>query len=141
MTTSNIDCFILYFDGSCQPKNPGGVARYGWHIESGDGVRVAQDAREVCRGAEATNNVAEWAGLRAGLRYLRDQNLRKRLIIRGDSQLVINQLNGMWKCKKAHLKVYLDDCQDILLEWEWKAEWISRSENQIADSLSKESST
>lgn len=128
---------IVHFDGSCTGKNPGGVAHYGWHIDTPNGVRVAEDSQEVCRGPSATNNVAEWAGLKAAILFLKEQGWSGVLKIQGDSALVINQLNGDWKCKMAHLQVYLEDCRDLLIGQDWEATWIPRESNKSADGLSR----
>ena len=54
------DKLKLYFDGSCTPKNPGGIAGYGWRLVDMDGTEVKNAQAEVCRGPGATNNIAEW---------------------------------------------------------------------------------
>jgi len=88
----------LYFDGLCDPINPGGVAAYGWlyrllDAEGLEGRTLLSGYGIGCIGDGATNNVAEWqavinglaeckvAASRAGLR-IGEYNL----VVRGDSQ-------------------------------------------------------
>lgn len=127
----------LFFDGSCLPKNPGGVAAYGWLLLDKDNQEVASDYQEVCRGPEATNNIAEWAGVTNGLRYLKKHNWSGKLEIFGDSQLVINQLNGTYKVKKETLVPYFRESIELLSMWDWQASWIPREQNEHCDMLSK----
>lgn len=127
----------LFFDGSCGPKNPGGIAGFGWKIYGMDGAEIKSDHGEVCRGPGATNNIAEWAAIRNGLRFLKDQKWSGTVEIYGDSQLVINQLNGEYKVRKDTLIPYYKECVDLLKTWNWTAMWICREQNEECDKLSK----
>jgi ribonuclease HI len=49
-----------------------------------------------------TNNESEYSALIKSLEYCIDRNLQD-IIIYGDSKLVINQVNGLWMCRKSHL--------------------------------------
>lgn len=127
----------LYFDGACGPKNPGGIAGYCWRLLDDEDKEIAMDRQEVCRGPEATNNIAEYAGVTNGLRYLKSINWTGKVDIYGDSQLVIRQLNGEYKVKKDTLIPYYKECMSLLENWEWTANWIPREENTECDKLSK----
>lgn len=127
---------VLHFDGSCGPNNPGGTAGYGW-ILTDSSKEIARDSGVVCSGPEATNNVGEWGALRNGLRYLSDKGWTGELSIRGDSQLVICQLTGEYKCRKQTLIPYYKECILLLKNWQWDAKWIPREENEQCDSMSK----
>lgn len=127
----------IYFDGSCGPKNPGGKACYGFVINDENGERYRSRGLE-CKGPKATNNVAEYAALKHALKYLKETGYTGHVEIRGDSNLVVSQIRGDWKCKKEHLQQYLAEVSDLLENFEsWDAEWIPREENTIADALSK----
>ena len=125
----------LYFDGSCT-KNPGGIAGFGWALFKEDKTEYLAQYGEICRGDEATNNVAEWSALLYALRYLKSVGYKGYLKIYGDSQLVINQINGKYKVNQKLEKFFIE-CKDILNEWEWKADWVARDKNQRCDELSK----
>jgi ribonuclease HI len=127
----------IYFDGACEPVNPGGVATFGWRLVAPGGRLVASDWGEVCRGPGATNNVAEWHALWRALQFLAEQGWRGRLQIYGDSQLVLNQLTGRWKCHKEYLWRCRDGCLVLLAGIDWRATWIPREENGEADALSR----
>lgn len=127
---------VIHFDGSCS-INPGGVARYGYEITSESNELVVNGCENVCVGKDATSNLAEWAGLTAALRYLKSKKWSGKLMIYGDSQLVINQLNDKWKCNKPHLRIYLEECLQLLVGMDWTAEWVPRNKNATADSLSR----
>jgi ribonuclease HI len=130
----------LYFDGACEPRNPGGVATYGWLLV--DGRRTIQTGWGFARkGRGATNNYAEWCALGFALRWLLDNRDRweGQIEIRGDSQLVINQLTGAWQCRQPSLQRLRLRCLHILQELGigWRAKWIPRERNTRADALSR----
>jgi ribonuclease HI len=61
----------------------------------------------------ATNNVAEYRALIEGLRAAAPYRAR-RLRVRADSLLVINQLRGEWKIKHAGLRPLYDEARELL---------------------------
>lgn len=138
-----VPLFTIWFDGACEPRNPGGVATCGWIIKDSKGDQVAFGKREIARGPAATNNVAEYSALGLALRYILDNHERFMpcaLRIQGDSKLVVEQLNGTWQCKAAHLQRLRDRCLAILNELgaAWSANWIPREQNHDADALSQQ---
>jgi ribonuclease HI len=135
---SAADVHRVYFDGACAPVNPGGIATFGWCLVDPDGRVIAFDAGEVCRGPAATNNIAEWHALLRALRFLADQGWKGRLQIHGDSQLVVNQLTGHWRCHKESLRRCRAACLELLEGMDWRADWVPREENGEADALARQ---
>ncbi len=129
--------WYLNFDGACEPVNPGGTASWGFVLFNSDGDLVAQGAGVVGTGPGMTNNVAEWAAVEEGVRRFREMGLNGALAIRGDSQLVVKQLGGEWRCKKPHLEAARDRVLALLDGIAWAVEWVPREENQLADELSR----
>jgi ribonuclease HI len=131
--------WILYFDGACEPVNPGGHATYGWQLFRPDGELYAEDNGHICSGPGATNNVAEFGALEAGLRFMVKERLFVPLLCKGDSQLVVHLMNGRWKAKKPHLQQATVRCGLLLNEINsfWDLEWIPRLQNDSCDQLSK----
>jgi ribonuclease HI len=130
----------LCFDGSCWP-NPGGTATWGFVLTGPVGLDMRESG--VVKHPAPTNNVAEWAALWMGLSYIADYPPRTpglTLVIRGDSQLVLNQLTGRWRCHKPWLAAIRDRCLALLdgLGLEWSAQWTPREENTEADALTRE---
>lgn len=81
--------YIAYFDGACEPRNPGGTASYGAVIY--DNEELIWKCSEIYgRGEHTSNNVAEYAALIAVLGWFIEQELcDAEILVRGDSQLVI----------------------------------------------------
>lgn len=139
----------IYFDGACEPVNPGGVATAGWYIVDSQEIDIseidiAEGHRFIKSGDGATNNTAEWCALGFALRWLldnyKDNCHGKNLLICGDSQLVCNQLTHTWQCRAPHLQKLMCRCLRILEQLElksWTTQWIPREQNQRADDLSK----
>lgn len=88
---------ILYCDGAAR-GNPG-PAGLGAYITEDDGTFVHEIARGL---GEATNNVAEYSALVAGLEWC-VANGADAVRVRADSDLVIKQMNGVYKVKAKNL--------------------------------------
>src|SRR5207245_10557358 len=89
---------IIYFDGLCEPVNPGGTATFGYVSRDNDNSVLARRSGIVGKGRAMSNNMAEYAALCEALEFL----LKKRredspIEVRGDSKLVVNQMSGNWK--------------------------------------------
>ena len=94
--SSNLE-YKLFFDG-CSKGNPG---------LSGAGAVIYKNNNEIWSGTsfvdtQATNNQAEYAGLILGLQKACEMNI-KSLLVKGDSQLVIYQMTGKYKCNSPNL--------------------------------------
>ena len=121
-----------YFDGCCEPVNPGGTASYGAVVFK-DGERI-WDCSEIFfpeKGKEkaTSNNVAEYCGFMAILDFLIDHNLHaQKAIIYGDSKLVIEQMNDNWRIKKGHYKPLALQAREMLDKFIVRPNlrWISR---------------
>ena len=84
---------------------------------------------------KSTNNTAEYEELLAGLRITADLGIRK-LIIRGDSQLVVKQFNKDYQ--SPSMEAYVDEVRKLEERFDGlQAEHVIQAENSIADDLSK----
>lgn len=130
----------LYFDGLCMPKNPGGVATYGYVVYSGN-KKVGEGFGFVGAGMlgdDVSNNVAEYHALLRGLEYILSTGYRGDLTVRGDSQLVIRQLSGAYTVKAKRLVGLHRRVSELLQQFRSVAlEWVPREENSEADALSR----
>ncbi len=136
-----------YFDGCCEPVNPGGNASYGIHVAK-DGEVVEAMGQYVGGGKFMSNNVAEFEGVLKALRVIRDVGCTGAdVLIRGDSKLVIGLLYGIdGKQWKSHSGLYVPiykKALEVLMEIRVRAksvkfEWIPREENSICDVYSKQ---
>lgn len=126
-----------WFDGVCEPKNPGGFAAYGIHVEV-DGAVVARRGAYVGNGPLYSNNVAEYSGFIAAAKEC--LNHEGPIEIRGDSALVINQLRGKWRVNGGLYYPYYVEASDLwaMLRERGQLFWIPRQENEICDVLSKQ---
>ena len=122
-----------WFDGACEPVNPGGYASFGVFIPPD----VAFSGY-VGHGEGMTNNVAEYAGVVAALEYLME-NKDDEVVIYGDSRLVIEQLSGRWgaNTRKPYGKYFLRAKHLAIQFRSLRFEWVPREENAAADELSK----
>ncbi|MEM4657609.1 MAG: ribonuclease HI [Candidatus Methanosuratincola sp.] len=130
----------LYFDGLCMPKNPGGVATFGYAIYS-DGKKLNEGHGFVGAGMlgdDVSNNVAEYHALIRGLEHLISIGYNGEIVIKGDSQLVINQLSGKYAVRARRLVSLHKKAKDLLKRFsKTTLKWIPREENSEADRLSR----
>lgn len=126
----------VYFDGLCHPKNPCGVAAFGYLVLR-NGQVVHKGFRAVGEGKGMTNNVAEYEGLMAAAQWIADEGIEERIVIKGDSQLVIKQMKGEWKVKSATSKKYVPKIERLLEGKDVSFVWVPREENEEADRLSR----
>lgn len=130
------DLITLYFDGLCYPKNPGGVAAYGYVISCG-GQQIHEGFGAVGEGRGMTNNVAEYEGLKAALQWIVYNGIEGEIVAKGDSHLVIKQMKGDWQIKSATSKKYVPEIKKLLAGRKAVFLWVPREENERADSLSR----
>jgi probable phosphoglycerate mutase len=97
-----------YIDGGAR-GNPG-PAGYGVHIESPDGSTI--DELHGGLGV-ATNNVAEYNGLLAALRYALDRGHRD-VRIKADSELLVKQMRGEYRVKHPGLQPLYQEARSLV---------------------------
>lgn len=86
----------------------------------------------------ATNNVAEYQGLIAGLRAAQELNAET-VDVRMDSKLVVEQMSGRWKIKHPSMQPLALEAQQVARGFgRITYEWIPRERNRQADRLANE---
>ncbi|BAK54376.1 ribonuclease HI [Sulfurisphaera tokodaii] len=127
---------IGYFDGLCEPKNPGGIATFGFVIYLDNRKIEGYGLAEKPFSINSTNNVAEYSGLIC----LMETMLRLGIsspIIKGDSQLVIKQMNGEYKVKAKRIIPLYEKAIELKKKLNATLIWVPREENKEADRLSR----
>ena len=124
--------FVVEADGGSR-GNPG-PAGYGALVRDADTGRVlAERAASVGR---ATNNVAEYGGLVAGLQAAVDLDPSAEVEVRMDSKLVVEQMSGRWKIKHPDMQQLALQAQKIAGQLaEVRYTWVPRAQNGAADAL------
>jgi ribonuclease HI len=124
---------FLYVDGSCS-GNPG-EGGAGVVIKDEQGGIVARIKRYL---GSVTNNIAEYQALIAGLQEA--QRLGTRAVeVYLDSELVVNQVNGVYRVRDAKLKILEGEVRRRLGHFaRWVIRYIPREENREADRLARE---
>jgi ribonuclease HI len=111
------------------------VATYGYVIYQ-DGKKVKSGCGVVGSGAGMTNNVAEYSALKQAAEWVRRQVGDEEIVIKGDSQLVICQMNGTWQVKSETSKKFVPEIRKLLEGRKARFVWIPREQNAEADQLS-----
>jgi ribonuclease H / adenosylcobalamin/alpha-ribazole phosphatase len=121
--------FKLTADGGSR-GNPG-PAGYGAVItENG---KIVAELFDVI--GTATNNVAEYNGLLAGLSHINKLDKDATVEVAMDSKLVVEQMSGRWQIKHADMRDLAKQCRDAHTPSLVTYSWIPRDENSHADRL------
>ncbi|WP_406837033.1 bifunctional RNase H/acid phosphatase [Streptomyces sp. AHU1] len=126
--------FIVEADGGSR-GNPGPAGYGSVVIDAAGGETLAERAEYI---GVATNNVAEYRGLIAGLEAARDLDATARVRVRMDSKLVVEQMSGRWKIKHPDMKPLAARAAGVLPASQVTYEWIPRERNKHADRLANE---
>jgi ribonuclease H / adenosylcobalamin/alpha-ribazole phosphatase len=130
VTGSGTGEVVVWTDGGAR-GNPG-PAGYGAVVTTPGGQILAEVAEGI---GWATNNVAEYRGVIAGLRRAAELGAR-RVRVRADSLLVVNQQKGLWKVKNADLRPLSEETRRLARSFDrviW--EHVPRERNRHADAL------
>jgi probable phosphoglycerate mutase len=123
---------IANVDGGSR-GNPG-PAGYGVRIERADGTIV--ELKESL--GIATNNVAEYNGLLAALRWALEHGVRA-LHVRSDSELLVKQMKGEYRVKNPGLQPLYEEARSLMRQiGRVKFEHVRRELNKDADRLANE---
>ena len=87
----------------------------------------------------ASNNVAEYNGMIAGVRKALELAPHAALRVRLDSKLVVEQMSGRWKIKHPAMAELAAEARALLSGTSVSFEWIPREQNSRADRLANES--
>lgn len=124
------ETLTLQFDGGSR-GNPGPAAA-GIVILAQDGTPLVTLGRFI---GNATNNVAEYSALILALQEAKKLGAKK-IIIKGDSELVIKQMRGEYRVKHPDMKVLCGQAQMLIRDFdEAKFEHNLREKNTLADKL------
>ncbi|MFE3516041.1 bifunctional RNase H/acid phosphatase [Streptomyces sp. NPDC059166] len=127
---------VVEADGGSR-GNPG-PAGYGAVVIDPETGGVLAEAAEYI--GVATNNVAEYRGLIAGLTAVRSlfPDTTVQVSVRMDSKLVVEQMSGRWQIKHPAMKPLAQEAAGILPASSVTYEWIPRAQNKHADRLANE---
>ncbi len=123
----------LFTDGGAR-GNPGPAA-YGYVLEAADGTVLAAHGEAI---GVATNNVAEYRALLAGLARAREVGVDELEVV-SDSELLVKQMRGEYKVKNAALRELSVEAARLAREIgrvEYRA--VRREHNELADRLVNE---
>ena len=124
------ETLTLEFDGGSR-GNPG-PAGIGVVVRAQDGTPLVTLGRFI---GTATNNVAEYRALITAMEEAQKLGV-KRIVIRGDSELIIKQMKGEYRVKHPDMKVLYEEAQDLIHRFD--AATIThnlRHKNELADKL------
>jgi ribonuclease HI len=122
---------LIEIDGGSR-GNPGPAA-------AGVVIKDAADGQVLFAGGfyigRATNNVAEYAGLIRGLAKAAQLKARN-VAVRSDSQLMVFQMNGLYRVKNQGLRPLYEQARQLARQFaQFTIDHVPREENEMADRL------
>lgn len=128
---------VIHCDGGSR-----GTTSYSGATTCGIVIRTGEFSLHIAqRVADGTNNFAEYSALIIALeQILILKGQIATLCVRMDSDMIVRQVRGEWKAKKANLIPLRDRAQALLhqLDCQTDIQWIPRERNQTADALANE---
>ncbi|MFI1399229.1 bifunctional RNase H/acid phosphatase [Streptomyces sp. NPDC020681] len=126
--------FVVEADGGSR-GNPGPAGYGAVVLDPATGETLAEAAEYI---GVATNNVAEYRGLIAGLKAAHALAPDAAVHVRMDSKLVVEQMSGRWKIKHPDMKPLAAEAARVFPPSQVTYEWIPREQNKHADRLANE---
>jgi ribonuclease HI len=128
-----VSSLIVWCDGAAR-GNPG-PAGAGVQITTADGEVVDEIAAGL---GQTTNNVAEYTAAIRGLERASELGATD-VLLRSDSQLLVNQLTGRYRVKSPHLQPLHRRLRELVGSFERvRFEYVPRERNREADRLANE---
>jgi probable phosphoglycerate mutase len=127
--------YVVEADGGSR-GNPGIAAGGAVVMDGQTGAILAEVGVYV---GHATNNVAEYNGMIAGLKCAYEMDPAAIVHIRMDSKLVVEQMSGRWKIKHPDMAVLASEARALISTRQVTFEWIPRELNARADAAANKS--
>jgi ribonuclease HI len=123
----------LFTDGASK-GNPG-PAGAGWVLKNDLKAAPVKACKFL---GQATNNEAEYQALILGLQQALSYGIEE-IRIHMDSELLVRQLNGLYRVKNPRLALFFQKVQDLLLKFsKYDILHIPREQNREADGMANE---
>jgi ribonuclease HI len=122
---------IVEADGGSR-GNPGQAGSGAVVIDAASGELLAELGIYV---GVASNNVAEYRGMIAGIQRAMAIDPDAVLTVRLDSKLVVEQMSGRWKIKHPAMAELAAQARELLTGTPVRFQWIPREQNSRADKL------
>jgi ribonuclease HI len=128
----------IFTDGGGGLSSTYGDCAAAYVVETSDNIYLG--SRSVCM--VGTNNDAEYMGVLTALRDMKAGEFAslaeiEKVYFMSDSMLIVNQINGEWRCKDQGLRVHLGEIKEILASLPFPVSfgWHKRIFNTDADLL------
>ncbi len=128
-----------FFDGLCEPKNPGGIGTYGYVIYEGN-IPVIKDKGIAGEpfSPSVSNNTAEFTGVIMLMEALSPYT-KDFIMVYGDSQFVINVVNERNLVRSPRIRDFASKALQLKKNFSnIQFGWIPRAKNMEADKLTEE---
>ena len=131
---------VVYYDGACEPRNPKGVATYGFVIYK-DGEKIGEGKGLAAEpwSWKVSNNVAEYTAMIEAFKWLLEHGYAGAdVLVRGDSQLSIRQMQGWYAVRAPRIIPLYEEAKRLAKKFRKVSfQWVPRERNAEADLLSE----
>ena len=127
----------LWIDGSYFILNQEKIASAGLIIKKGE-ITIAKSSKITGKGKEMNNNIAEYNAFIYALREIKRRQLdTEEILIRSNSRLLVDQMNGSWKAKTETIFPLYREARQIAINLKLKIKWISKEVNIEANEMAR----
>lgn len=129
----------IFFDGSCGSIEPTGLVTYGYRLTEADVILSSVGGHRWINPPPSTVSIAEYVALIEALKAALKWGFKdRRIIVHGDSKLVIEQTFGNWKIRGGAYVPWLMKARRLVKKFSnIRGEWIPRSANHHCDHLAR----
>ena len=131
---------VVYYDGACEPRNPRGVATYGF-VAYANGRKIGEGNGLAAEpwSYYASNNVAEYTAMIEAFKWLLKHGYTNAdVLVRGDSQLSIRQMQGWYAVRAPRIIPLYMRAKELASKFKRvRFQWVPREQNTEADLLSE----
>jgi ribonuclease HI len=126
-----VTSLVIFADGASR-GNPGAAASGALVMDPSTGLVLVELG---LRCGIASNNVAEYRGMIAGISVAKTRFAPESVLVKMDSKLVVEQMSGRWKVKHPDMRELVRHAWDVIGDWPVEFAWIPREDNSHADRL------
>ena len=125
---------IIFVDGASR-GNPGHAGIGAFAYQTVPSEPLFQDAYYL---GKTTNNVAEYAALALAVHHASKLKPQRKPHIYADSELLVKQINGIYRVRNPHLQQWYQLVKHLCLEQPFTLSHVRREKNKDADRLAND---
>lgn len=110
----------------------------GWYVCRTDNILIHYKSLDLGKGPNRSGNFSEYFAIRSALNWLHENHPLANVQLYSDSRIAIDQIKDVINCYNETLLIFRNECRELANTFpSVKFNWIPRTKNTIADTLSR----